>query len=103
MVVAWRRHGGVMRALRPGGGGQLTSVFCNRSPPVPPIIPFTLLQEAGIPYQVEVLMEATDESVSGVGDSICKRAEELGAAAVSWLLWVPALGACRAPIAVLDR
>jgi nucleotide-binding universal stress UspA family protein len=40
------------------------------------------LKEAGIPYQVDVLVEATDESVSGVGDSICKRAEELGAAAV---------------------
>ncbi|KAI7841145.1 hypothetical protein COHA_005113 [Chlorella ohadii] len=40
------------------------------------------LKEAGISYEVEVLVEATDESVSGVGDSICKRAEELGAAAV---------------------
>lgn len=36
-----------------------------------------------MPYEVEVLMEATDESVSGVGDSICRRAEELDAAAVS--------------------
>ena len=44
-----------------------------------------VVQEADIPYEVEVLVEATDESVSGVGDSICKRAEELGAAAVSSL------------------
>ncbi len=46
-------------------------------------LPLLSWQEAGISYEVEVLVEATDESVSGVGDSICKRAEELGAAAVS--------------------
>lgn len=31
---------------------------------------------------MHIVVEATDESVSGVGDSICQKAEELGAAAV---------------------
>lgn len=87
-MTPWCRHGGGTvpawrRDASAAAGRQLTSVLCNRSPPVLPTIPPMLLQVAGIPYQVEVLMEATDESVSGVGDSICKRAEELGAAAVS--------------------
>ncbi|KAL4438688.1 hypothetical protein ABPG77_006292 [Micractinium sp. CCAP 211/92] len=40
------------------------------------------LKAAGVPYQIDVIVEACDESVAGVGQAICEKAEELGAAAV---------------------
>ncbi|EFN52877.1 hypothetical protein CHLNCDRAFT_58746 [Chlorella variabilis] len=40
------------------------------------------LQAAGVPFQVDIIVEPTDESVSGVGESICSKADELQAAAV---------------------
>ena len=41
------------------------------------------LQAAQVPYAVDIIVEATDESVAGVGGAICEKAKELDAAAVS--------------------
>lgn len=47
-----------------------------------------------MPYSVEIVVEETEESVAGVGDAICRKAEELEAAAVRA---PPCLPAARAP------
>lgn len=39
-------------------------------------------QAAGVPYRADIIVEACDESVAGVGQAICDKAEELGAAVV---------------------
>lgn len=51
-------------------------------PSASPLLP-SLPQAAGVPYQIDVIVEACDDSVAGVGQAICEKAEELGAAAVS--------------------
>lgn len=40
------------------------------------------LKAAGVPYRADIIVEACDESVAGVGQAICDKAEELGAAVV---------------------
>lgn len=40
------------------------------------------LQEAGVPYHVDIVLEPVDNSVAGVGEAICSQAADLQAAAV---------------------
>lgn len=52
--------------------------------PVPHGHPVLLaMQAAGVPYAVDIIVEATDESVAGVGEAICRKADDLQAAAAS--------------------
>ena len=51
----------------------------THTPHLDPPTPFTHPQAAGVRYQADIVLEQAEDSIHGVGQAICERAEELGA------------------------
>lgn len=78
----WARAAAGDAELQGGPVRHLCRPLSFDCPIIRPITQQTNMQAAGVKYEVDIIVEETDESVGGVGEAICAKADELQAAAV---------------------